>query len=42
MAPTSLIGQIATVRITDVGANSLFGALHTPQAQEPALARTGD
>jgi tRNA-2-methylthio-N6-dimethylallyladenosine synthase len=27
MAPTSLIGQIVTARITDVGANSLSGAL---------------
>jgi tRNA-2-methylthio-N6-dimethylallyladenosine synthase len=41
MAPSSLIGQIATVRITDVGSNSLFGALHPPKAQESASAGTG-
>jgi len=27
MAPSSLIGEIASVRITGVGANSLFGTL---------------
>ncbi|HLK80356.1 MAG TPA: tRNA (N6-isopentenyl adenosine(37)-C2)-methylthiotransferase MiaB [Xanthobacteraceae bacterium] len=41
MAPTSLIGQIATVRITDVGSNSLFGTLHPVEAEEPALAGAG-
>jgi tRNA-2-methylthio-N6-dimethylallyladenosine synthase len=41
MAPTSLIGQIATVRITDVGSNSLFGELHHAEAREQALAGTG-
>jgi tRNA-2-methylthio-N6-dimethylallyladenosine synthase len=41
MAPSSLIGQIATVRITDVGSNSLFGALHPPKVQESASAGTG-
>jgi tRNA-2-methylthio-N6-dimethylallyladenosine synthase len=33
MAPTSLIGQIVPVRITDVGANSLSGTLH-PSLQD--------
>jgi tRNA-2-methylthio-N6-dimethylallyladenosine synthase len=43
MAPTSLIGQIATVRITDVGSNSLSGTLHPPpRVPEQALAGTGD
>jgi tRNA-2-methylthio-N6-dimethylallyladenosine synthase len=41
MAPTSLIGQIATVRITDVGSNSLFGELDRAEAREQALAGTG-
>ncbi len=36
-APTSLIGDIAAVTITDVASNSLFGAL----AQQPALAGAG-
>jgi tRNA-2-methylthio-N6-dimethylallyladenosine synthase len=34
MAPTSLIGEIASVRITEVAPNSLFGAL-THAAKEP-------
>jgi tRNA-2-methylthio-N6-dimethylallyladenosine synthase len=43
MAPTSLIGQIATVRITGVGSNSLSGALHaSPRIPEQALAGAGD
>jgi tRNA-2-methylthio-N6-dimethylallyladenosine synthase len=48
MAPTSLIGQIVPVRITDVGSNSLSGALHPPfpdspgHAAERAAAGTGD
>jgi tRNA-2-methylthio-N6-dimethylallyladenosine synthase len=43
IAPTSLIGQIAAVRISDVGANSLSGALHFPASVlEQALAGTGD
>src|SRR6202035_1175763 len=29
MAPSSLIGEIASVRITGIGANSLFGALQS-------------
>src|SRR5262249_26241705 len=41
MAPTSSIGQIATVRITDVGSNSLFGELHGAKAEGRALAGTG-
>jgi tRNA-2-methylthio-N6-dimethylallyladenosine synthase len=38
MAPPSLIGEIAPVRITEVGSNSLFGALVkpvTPASQQP-------
>jgi tRNA-2-methylthio-N6-dimethylallyladenosine synthase len=43
MAPTSLIGQIATVRINGVGSNSLSGALEPPaRVPEQALAGTGD
>jgi tRNA-2-methylthio-N6-dimethylallyladenosine synthase len=43
MAPTSLIGQIATVRITGVGSNSLSGALHaSPIVPEQALTGAGD
>jgi tRNA-2-methylthio-N6-dimethylallyladenosine synthase len=34
MAPTSLIGQIVPIRITDVGSNSLSGALQ-PTRQDP-------
>ena len=41
MAPTSLIGQIATVRIIDVGSNSLFGELDRAEARDQALAGTG-
>ena len=41
MAPSSLIGEIATVRITGVGSNSLFGALHSTEVAEPALTGTG-
>jgi tRNA-2-methylthio-N6-dimethylallyladenosine synthase len=36
-APSSLIGEIASVTITEVASNSLFGAL----AREPALAAAG-
>jgi tRNA-2-methylthio-N6-dimethylallyladenosine synthase len=48
IAPTSLIGQIVLVRITDVGSNSLSGALQAlpqdppQQVPERALAGTGD
>jgi tRNA-2-methylthio-N6-dimethylallyladenosine synthase len=46
MAPSSLIGEIATVRITSVGSNSLFGALRSAEVQEaddqePVLTGTG-
>jgi tRNA-2-methylthio-N6-dimethylallyladenosine synthase len=41
MAPSSLVGQIATVRITDVGSNSLFGALRPKKARESACAGAG-
>jgi tRNA-2-methylthio-N6-dimethylallyladenosine synthase len=41
MAPTSLIGHIATVRITGVGSNSLFGELGRAEARHRALAGTG-
>jgi tRNA-2-methylthio-N6-dimethylallyladenosine synthase len=34
-APSSLIGKIATVTVTDVGSNSLFGALTYARAQNP-------
>ena len=44
MAPTSLIGQIVTVRITGIGSNSLSGALLRPPpgVREQALAGAGD
>jgi tRNA-2-methylthio-N6-dimethylallyladenosine synthase len=44
MAPTSLIGQMVTVRITGVGSNSLSGALQHPPpgVREQALAGAGD
>jgi tRNA-2-methylthio-N6-dimethylallyladenosine synthase len=41
MAPSSLVGQIETVRITDVGSNSLFGALRPEKARESACAGAG-
>ena len=41
MAPSSLIGEIATVGITGVGSNSLFGALPSAREREPAPAATG-
>jgi tRNA-2-methylthio-N6-dimethylallyladenosine synthase len=41
IAPSSLIGEIATVRIIGVGSNSLFGALRSADDQESALAGTG-
>ena len=41
MAPSSLIGEIATVRITGVGSNSLFGTLHPAVVPEPELTGTG-
>jgi tRNA-2-methylthio-N6-dimethylallyladenosine synthase len=41
MAMASLIGQIATVRVTDAAANSLFATLHPPEAERPAFAGAG-
>jgi tRNA-2-methylthio-N6-dimethylallyladenosine synthase len=41
MAPSSLIGEIATVGITGVGSNSLFGALPSAHEREPAPAAMG-
>jgi tRNA-2-methylthio-N6-dimethylallyladenosine synthase len=41
MGPSSLIGEIAPVRITSVGSNSLFGALHSVGVREPAMTGTG-
>jgi tRNA-2-methylthio-N6-dimethylallyladenosine synthase len=41
MAPSSLIGEIATVEITGVGSNSLFGALSSAREREPAPAAMG-
>jgi tRNA-2-methylthio-N6-dimethylallyladenosine synthase len=41
MAPSSLIGEIATVGITGVGSNSLFGALSSAPEREPAPAAMG-
>jgi tRNA-2-methylthio-N6-dimethylallyladenosine synthase len=41
MAPSSLIGEIRPVTITEVSANSLFGALPASRVVEPALAAMG-
>jgi hypothetical protein len=41
MAPSSLIGDIATVRIIRAGSNSLFGALCSAEMAEPASTGTG-
>jgi tRNA-2-methylthio-N6-dimethylallyladenosine synthase len=41
MAPSSLIGDIATVRITGVGSNSLFGTWHSAAVPEPESTGTG-
>ena len=38
MGPTSLIGEIASVTVTDLSANSLFGALAGSLAKAPAQA----
>jgi hypothetical protein len=35
-APSWLIGEIATVTVTEVGSNSLFGALTHARAQYPS------
>ncbi len=41
VAPTSLIGEIAAVTITEIASNSLFGALAQEPAQRPALLGAG-
>jgi tRNA-2-methylthio-N6-dimethylallyladenosine synthase len=43
MAPKHMIGEMAAVTVTDIGANSLFGALATPAGREttPELAAIG-
>jgi tRNA-2-methylthio-N6-dimethylallyladenosine synthase len=44
MAPSSMIGELATVTITDLGTNSLYGALVPPPARiadTPAFATMG-
>jgi tRNA-2-methylthio-N6-dimethylallyladenosine synthase len=41
MATASLIGEIATVRVTDAASNSLFATLHPAQAEGPALTGAG-
>jgi tRNA-2-methylthio-N6-dimethylallyladenosine synthase len=41
MAEASLIGQTATVRVTEVASNSLFATLHRAEAEGPALAGAG-
>jgi tRNA-2-methylthio-N6-dimethylallyladenosine synthase len=41
MAPSSLIGEIATVGITGIGSNSLFGALPSAPERDPAPAAMG-
>jgi tRNA-2-methylthio-N6-dimethylallyladenosine synthase len=40
-APISAIGDIATVKIVEIGSNSLFGTLISSQLQQPALAGAG-
>jgi len=40
-APSSMIGEIATVTITEVASNSLFGALAHAPVREPALLAAG-
>ena len=40
-APASLIGEIATVTITETASNSLFGALAHAPAQEPTRLGAG-
>jgi tRNA-2-methylthio-N6-dimethylallyladenosine synthase len=40
-APASLIGEIATVTVTEIARNSLFGALVHATAQEPVLLGAG-
>jgi len=40
-APASMIGEIATVTITEVASNSLFGTMAHTSAREPALMGAG-
>ncbi len=40
-APASMMGAVATVTITEVASNSLFGTLAHTSAHEPALAGAG-
>jgi tRNA-2-methylthio-N6-dimethylallyladenosine synthase len=40
-APASLIGEIASVKITDVGSNSLFGTLMREPVIDPVMADMG-
>ena len=40
-APSSLIGNIAEVSVTEISSNSLFGVLAQAQAQQPALIGAG-
>ena len=40
-APSSLIGEIAAVTITEIASNSLFGALASTPSQVPAFAGAG-
>jgi tRNA-2-methylthio-N6-dimethylallyladenosine synthase len=42
MASEGLIGEIAAVKVTDAGANSLFGTLVAPISCEMALAAAGE
>ena len=41
LAPAAAIGEIATVTITEVASNSLFGSLAPTNAREPALVGVG-
>ena len=41
MAPASLSGEIRAVTMTEVSANSLFGALAAAPAEQPQLAAAG-
>ena len=40
-APTSLIGEVSTVTITEIASNSLFGVLAHAPAQQPSLLGAG-
>jgi len=40
-APDTMLGRIATVTITEIASNSLFGALAQAPAREPACAGAG-